>query len=256
MEIPKISVITVVYNNVRDIERTVQSVISQTYASVEFIVIDGGSKDGTLDILNQYSQQISILISEKDSGIYDAMNKGLSQATGDYIVFMNSGDEFYDENTLHSIFTKHYQIKAGQTPDILYGDTLLIDENLNYLGKRQHALPQNFTWKSFQTGMSICHQAIYVKRSLCTPYNLKYRLSSDIDWVIRVAKKSKWNINVNQIVAKYLVGGLSDKRHFESLKERFHILSTHYGFVNNLLNHVYIVLRFVYRKLINRRSAI
>src|SRR5699024_3733405 len=102
---PKISIITVVFNNAKDIEYTIQSVLNQSYEHVEYIIIDGLSTDGTLDILNKYRAQIDILISEKDKGIYDAMNKGLEQATGDYVLFLNSGDAFYDKNTLSEVFT-------------------------------------------------------------------------------------------------------------------------------------------------------
>lgn len=95
---PKLSVITVVYNNVHDIERTLLSVLNQTYPNIEYLVIDGLSNDGTLDIINQY--KVTKLISEKDQGIYDAMNKGLAIATGDYVLFMNSGDEIYAADTV------------------------------------------------------------------------------------------------------------------------------------------------------------
>ena len=93
---PTLSVITIVYNNVRDIERTMLSVLNQTHPNIEYIVIDGKSTDGTLQIINQYQNRIGKLISEKDEGIYDAMNKGLAVATGDYVIFMNSGDEFFE----------------------------------------------------------------------------------------------------------------------------------------------------------------
>src|SRR4051812_15217048 len=101
---PKLSVITIVYNNVRDMERTMLSVINQTYLHIEYIVVDGLSTDGTLDVINKYEGKISKLISEKDEGIYDAMNKGLAAATGDYVIFMNSGDEFYDADTVAKVF--------------------------------------------------------------------------------------------------------------------------------------------------------
>src|ERR1700761_7114863 len=93
---PILSVITIVYNNVNDIERTMLSVLNQTYGHIEYIVIDGKSNDGTLEIIKRYENRIAKLISEKDEGIYDAMNKGIAAATGDYVIFMNSGDEFYD----------------------------------------------------------------------------------------------------------------------------------------------------------------
>src|SRR5579863_7406616 len=101
---PTLSVITIVYNNVRDIERTILSVLNQTYPHIEYIVVDGLSTDGTLEIIKRYKTKISKLISEKDEGIYDAMNKGLAVATGDYVVFMNSGDEFYEAETVSKVF--------------------------------------------------------------------------------------------------------------------------------------------------------
>jgi glycosyltransferase involved in cell wall biosynthesis len=92
---PVLSVITIVYNNARDIDRTLLSVLNQIYDGIEYIVVDGASNDGTLEIIKRYESRIAKLISEKDKGIYDAMNKGLALATGDYVIFMNSGDEFY-----------------------------------------------------------------------------------------------------------------------------------------------------------------
>lgn len=101
---PRLSVVTIVYNNVRDIERTIQSVINQTYSNIEYVIVDGLSNDGTLQVIDQYKSQITKFISEKDEGIYDAMNKGLALATGDYVIFMNSGDEFYDNETVAAVF--------------------------------------------------------------------------------------------------------------------------------------------------------
>ena len=119
---PVLSVITIVYNNVRDIERTMLSVLNQTYHAIEYIVIDGASTDGTLDIIKQYKNRITKLISEKDKGIYDAMNKGLAIATGDYVIFMNSGDEFYATDTVAKVFA------SAPDADIYYGETEMIDD--------------------------------------------------------------------------------------------------------------------------------
>src|SRR5699024_3500796 len=157
--------ITVVFNNAKDIEYTIQSVLNQSYEHVEYIIVDGLSTDGTLDILNKYRAQIDILISEKDKGIYDAMNKGLEQATGGYVLFLNSGDAFYDKNTLSAIFTD------SEGADIYYGETKLIDENRKIIGDRRHKTPEKFTWKSFRYGMNICHQAIFIKRAIAPKYD-------------------------------------------------------------------------------------
>ena len=231
---PKLSVITIVYNNVRDIERTVLSVLNQSYANIEYLVIDGASNDGTLDILKKYEGQISRLVSERDKGIYDAMNKGLALATGDYVLFMNSGDEIYASDTVEKIFA------TEPDADIYYGETEMFDENWDSLGQRRHRAPENFTWKDFKHGMCISHQAIYIRRSLTEPYDLNYQLSSDIDWIIKAAKKAKKIVNARMYVAKYLVGGMSKKKHRQSLQERFHIFSKHYGLIPTILNHALI----------------
>lgn len=233
---PKLSIITIVYNNVKDIERTMQSVLNQTYKNIEYILIDGASTDGTKDIIYKYKDRLANFISEPDKGIYEAMNKGLALATGDYVLFMNSGDEVYAPETVADVFA------SAPSGDIYYGETEMYDENWKSLGQRRHRAPEHFDWHSFKFGMNISHQAIYIKRSLTEPYNLAYKYSSDIDWIIKAAKKSSNIVNTHLYVAKYLVGGISKKKHLASLKERFKILSHYYGFIPNLFNHLVITL--------------
>ena len=245
---PKLTVITIVYNNVRDIERTMRSVLGQTYANIEYIIIDGLSNDGTLEIINKYRDRISKLVSEKDKGIYDAMNKGLAIATGDYVIFMNSGDEFYDADTVTAVFA------SANDADIYYGETEMIDDDGQSLGQRRHKAPAQFTWRGFKYGMSISHQAIYIKRSLTEPYDSKYQLSADIDWIIRAAKKAKTIVNVNRYVAKYLVGGMSKKKHRQSLEERFDIMKRYYGLIPTVFNHMVIAFNLGWYWLKNRRT--
>jgi glycosyltransferase involved in cell wall biosynthesis len=228
---PILSVITIVYNNAADIERTMLSVLGQTYANIEYIIVDGLSDDGTLDIINKHAHKRAKVISERDQGIYDAMNKGLAAATGDYVLFMNSGDEFYAADTVEQVFATEPNV------DIYYGETEMIDAEGKNLGRRRHKAPEKFTWKGFKLGMSISHQAIYIKREIAEPYDRQYQLSADIDWIIRAAKKAKTIVNVNRYVAKYLVGGLSKKKHKQSLKERFHIMQKHYGLLPTIINH-------------------
>lgn len=233
---PKLSVITIVYNNVRDIERTMLSVLNQTYPNIEYILIDGASTDGTKDIIYKYKSRLAQFISEKDKGIYDAMNKGLKLATGDYILFMNSGDEIYAPETVTDIF------ETAPGADIYYGETEMFNDNWQSLGQRRHRAPECFSWRSFKHGMSISHQAIYVKRSLAEPYDLQYKYSSDIDWIIKAAKKASSIVNTQLYVAKYLVGGISKQKHFASLKERFRIFHKYYGLIPNLVNHFWIAI--------------
>ncbi len=129
---PTLSVITIVYNNVRDIERTILSVINQTYPNIEYVIVDGLSTDGTLEIINRYKNKIAKLINEKDDGIYDAMNKGLAVASSDYVLFMNSGDEFYAKDTVSTVFA------AEPYADIYYGETEMINNKGQSLGQRRH----------------------------------------------------------------------------------------------------------------------
>lgn len=238
---PLLSVITVVYNNVNDIERTIKSVINQSYGNIEYIIIDGASSDGTLAVIEKYKSQISQLISEKDKGIYDAMNKGLDLAKGEYVLFMNSGDEIYESNTVENIFA------TEANADIYYGETEMLNSKLQSEGARRHKIPKKLTLNSFKYGMSVSHQAIYIKRTITQPYNPKYELSADIDWILSAISKANVIVDVDFYVAKYLMGGMSKQKHLQSLKERFTIFNHYYGTIPNIFNHGVIALRlFVY----------
>lgn len=245
---PVLSVITIVFNNAPDIERTMRSVIGQTYPHIEYIVIDGASTDGTLAIIKKHEQHLAMLVSERDSGIYDAMNKGLALATGDYVLFMNSGDEIYAPNTVELVF--------GSVPDadIYYGETEMFNAEWKSLGRRRHKAPDQLTHQSFRYGMSVSHQAIYVKRAIAGPFDLRYQLSSDIDWILRAIRNAKKIVNTRLVVAKYLIGGMSKKKHRQSLKERFHIFTKNYGLVANLINHVVIAGKLGWYYLLKGRT--
>jgi glycosyltransferase involved in cell wall biosynthesis len=245
---PVLSVITIVYNNIRDIERTMLSVLNQTYDGIEYIVVDGASNDGTLDIIKRYESRIAKLISEKDKGIYDAMNKGLALATGDYVIFMNSGDEFYAYDTVAKVFA------TATDADIYYGETEMVNDERESLGQRRHKAPDKFNWRSFKYGMSVSHQAIYIRRTLAEPYDPQYQLSADIDWIIRAAKKAEKIVKVDGYVAKYLVGGMSKAKHKQSLLERFDIMKRHYGLIPTLLNHTIIAYNLGWYWLKNKRT--
>lgn len=245
---PLLSVITVVYNNVSDIERTMLSVLNQTYPNIQYIIIDGASTDGTQELIKRYEDKIAIFLSKKDNGIYHAMNKGLSLATGDYVLFMNSGDEIYSPDTVERVFA------TADDADIYYGETEMYNAQWQSLGRRRHTAPKHFTWKSFNYGMNISHQAIYIKRCLTQPYDLNYHLSSDIDWIIKSAKKAIKIVNTGMYVAKYLVGGMSKTKHRQSLIERFKILSKHYGLIPNIMNHGVIAFKLVFYYLRHRKT--
>lgn len=245
---PTLSVITIVYNNIADIGRTMLSVLNQTYQPIEYIVIDGASTDGTLDIINTYKNRISKLVSEPDKGIYDAMNKGLAAATGDYVIFMNSGDEFYATDTVEKVFA------TANDADIYYSETEMVNARRESLGQRRHRAPAKFNWRSFKYGMSVSHQAIYIRRTLAEPYDPAYQLSADIDWIIRAAKKAKKIVRVDGYVAKYLIGGMSKTKHRQSLEERFHIMKRHYGLLPTVFNHIVIAFNLATYWLRHKRT--
>ncbi len=248
MDKPLLSVITIVFNNERDIERTMLSVLNQTYQNIEYLIIDGKSTDGTLEIIKKYQDRLAVLSSEKDNGIYDAMNKGLAKAKGDYVIFMNSGDEFYEKDTVKTVFA------SAPDADIYYGETEMISRDLENLGRHRHKAPENFTWRAFKYGMSVSHQAIYIRRKLIGNYDLQYQLSSDIDWILSAAKKAQKIVNVHCYVARYLVGGQSKKRHLQSLQERFLIMRKHYGLLPTVFNHVIIAFNLGFYWLKHRRT--
>lgn len=242
---PKFSVITVCYNAEATIEDTIQSVISQTYHHVEYIIVDGASKDRTMDIVNRYREHIAIVVSERDKGLYDAMNKGIGLATGDYLCFLNAGDSFHEDDTLQQMV---HSIHTPQLPDVLYGETELVDHEGHFLRMRRLSAPDVLTWKSFRQGMLVCHQAFFPRRDLVMPYDLRYRFSADFDWCIKIMKKSKVLQNTHLTLIDYLAEGMTTRNHKASLKERFRIMTRHYGWTSTLAFHLWFVLRLLLKK--------
>lgn len=242
---PKFSVITVCYNAEATIEDTIQSVISQTYHHVEYIIVDGASKDRTMDIVNRYREHIAIIVSERDKGLYDAMNKGIGLATGDYLCFLNAGDSFHEDDTLQQMV---HSIRTPQLPDVLYGETELVDHEGHFLRMRRLSAPEVLTWKSFRQGMLVCHQAFFPRRDLVMPYDLRYRFSADFDWCIKIMRKSKVLHNTHLTLIDYLAEGMTTRNHKASLKERFRIMTRHYGWTSTLAFHLWFVLRLLLKK--------
>lgn len=242
---PKFSVITVCYNAEATLEDTIQSVISQTYHHVEYIIVDGASKDRTMDIVNRYRERISVVVSEPDKGLYDAMNKGIRLATGDYLCFLNAGDSFHEDDTLQQMV---HSIHGTQLPDVLYGETELVDHEGHFLRMRRLQAPEHLTWKSFRQGMLVCHQAFFARRDLVMPYDLRYRFSADFDWCIKIMKQSKVLHNTHLTLIDYLSEGMTTRNHKASLKERFRIMVLHYGWASTVAFHLWFVLRLLLKK--------
>lgn len=243
---PKFSIITVTYNAASVIVPTLESVRAQTYSNYEYILVDGGSKDDTVAIAKASSIEFAHIISERDKGIYDAMNKGIALATGDYLCFLNAGDAFYAPDTLQTIADAIADEK--ELPDVLYGETAEVDENRNFVRMRRLQAPERLDWRSFRNGMLVCHQAFYARRDIAPMYDLKYRLSADVDWCIKVMKRSKKMVNVNATVVNYLQNGISLQYHRKSLMERFNIMSKHYGLLPTVGRHIWFVVRAIVKR--------
>lgn len=243
---PKFSIITVTYNAEQVIEPTLKSVIGQTYTNYEFLLIDGASQDSTVEKVKQSGIKVATLVSERDNGLYDAMNKGITLATGDYLCFLNAGDAFSTPDTLEKISA--HIANEEELPDILYGETAEVDGARNFVRMRRHKAPESLTWKSFKHGMMVCHQAFYARRAIVPLYDLKYRYSSDVDWCIKVMKRAKKIVNVRLTVVNYLQNGLSLQNHRASLIERFQVMSSHYGFLSTVVYHLWFVLRAVIKR--------
>lgn len=256
----KISIVTITYNAAPVLQRTLDSVAGQTYRNVEHLIIDGASKDDTVALAEAYKEsmereersaeqayQVNI-ISEPDRGIYDAMNKGLRLATGDYIVFMNAGDTFHESTTLENVMSL---VGDGRetAPAVIYGDTDVVDAEGRFLRKRHLSAPEQLTWRSFRHGMLVCHQAFYARLDIARDitYDLQYRHSADVDWCIRIMHEAERRqlplVNAHAVVADFMDGGDSKQNHRASLKERFAVMRTHYGLPETLLMHAWFVVR-------------
>lgn len=258
----KFSIITCTYNASEVLQRTLDSVMSQTWGQIEHIIVDGASKDSTMAMAEAYRRRSAeeetehdiIIKSEPDRGLYDAMNKGLQLATGDYVVFLNAGDVLPTDETLENISNDVNERSDGRLPVVLYGDTNIVDNNGELLRPRRLAPPDDLSWRSFRHGMLVCHQAFYVRTDIAKaePYNLKYRFSADVDWCIRVMKRAEKEglplLRLPEVVVNYLDGGMTNKNHRASLIERFNVMSHHYGLMSTILMHIWFVARAVLKK--------
>ena len=243
---PKFSIITVTYNAASVITPTLQSIAAQRYRNIEFLLIDGGSTDNTVEVARNSGVEIATLISERDKGLYDAMNKGIARATGDYLCFLNAGDSFHSPDVLQQMVDAIAD--KQELPDILYGETAEVDEERRFVRMRRLQAPEKLNWRSFRHGMLVCHQAFFAKRTIAPMYDLNYRLSADVDWCIRVMKVSKDIVNTHIIIVDYLQNGLSLQHHRASLIERFRIMAKHYGVIQTTLRHMWFVIRAVIKR--------
>ena len=245
---PIVSIITITFNNRSNLAKTITSVKSQDYKNIEYIIIDGGSNDGSVEIIKENESIISKWVSESDNGIYDAMNKGINFAKGDYVWFLNAGDVIHSPNTIKEIFS------LSANADVYYGDTELVDDSGKSFGKRKlKTPPEKLSWKKMIDGMIITHQSLIIKRSLIPLYDLNYKFCADIDWTITVLQNSKNVFNTKMIISNFLMGGYSRANTIKSLKERYKILSKYFNPVYVFLNHIKLGFIFIGHIIRNRK---
>ena len=241
---PLISIITVTFNAAEVIQRTLDSLKNQNFTDFEHLVIDGASQDSTLEIIGKANLPQTKVMSEPDNGLYDAMNKGLRMANGKYVIFLNSGDTFHSCDTL-SLYSR----EAEKERDIIYGDTIVVDEKGEKKADRHLKAPEKLTYGSFSNGMLICHQAFMVKKELAPPYDLRYKFSADFDWCVKCIANSDEGkcSNLKAVTVDYLNDGLTDKNKLKSLRERFRIMRAHYGLVPTIFKHISFIFRALKR---------
>jgi glycosyltransferase involved in cell wall biosynthesis len=215
-QVTKISVITITLNAAHDLQKTLASIICQDYPDLELIVIDGGSKDGSPEVINMYKGHIACWISEPDGGIYDAMNKGLAKATGEWVNFMNAGDTFFDSHVLSAIFNQ-----PMQNAQIIYGDSIAHYPAFRALRK---ALPPEDLWK----GMICCHQAMFFRTNLIR--NNAYRpglfFSADYEMIFRLYHSGNLFRYFHETIAVFDTRGTSNRKMAESARSNLEIVSS------------------------------
>jgi len=207
----RLSIITVVYNNERTITDAVTSVLEQTFKDIEYIIIDGGSTDGTLERVKAYNNEIDVLISEPDFGIYDAMNKGLRLATGDVIGILNSDDVYADNNVLATIMS---QFNADKDLSMVYGDLVYVKaDNLSNVVRTWRSIPYYTNY--FEDGHVPPHPSLFIKREVYEQaglFNTKMKLAADYELMLRVFKLFKFKSSyLPSILVKMRLGGSTNK---------------------------------------------
>jgi len=225
---PKISIITVVYNGEKHLGQTIQSVINQNYENLEYIIIDGGSTDGTLDIVKKYEEHIDYWVSEADEGIYDAMNKGISVAKGDYIAFLNA-DDWYRSNTLKII--SYHILKYKK--EYFFG-------NIDFYKNEKY----QSTWfpkpKKYKRAMPIYHPALFVKSEILknNKFDTSYEIIADYKLIIELILKNKTYIYIPETLTCFRDGGISNTQNTQKNKECFRLQYEYFGWFYALLGYI------------------
>jgi glycosyltransferase involved in cell wall biosynthesis len=215
--LPKVTVVTVCYNPGELLEPTLKSVLSQDYPNLEYIVIDGGSTDGSVELIKQYADKLSYWVSEPDKGIYDAMNKAAAKATGTYINFMNAGDWFLQPETV-----KQMMEKAPATADMIYGSHEVRYPNFV---KKKRSLPLTDMWKySVYSHQSLFARTEHLQQQ---PFSTDYPICADHQFNLRQLARGRQFYDTGMYVCSFGAGGVSDVRMLQSYRETYQLAKQH-----------------------------
>lgn len=260
---PLITIATVTFNAATTLQATLDSITAQDYPRIEHLIVDGCSTDRTLSLVQRYVERNTMvehphqirLICERDEGLYDAMNKAIANAAGDYIVFLNAGDRLHTPTTLTDMVCQIEWVKGDYSnPAILYGETDLVDASGNFVRHRRLTTPSILGSQTFLGGMRVCHQSFYARTDLAREvrYDLQYKYSADFDWCIRLmrlAEKRRLEMhNTHLILTDYLNEGLTTRNHRRSLIERLRIMAHHFGWSQAVSAHAWFIIRAIIKK--------
>jgi len=244
---PLLSVITVTRNAETVLPVTLASVRRQRFSAFELIVIDGASTDDTVSVIEKNRDIISSYLSEPDEGIYDAMNKGLDMAAGEFVCFLNAGDRFSGGDTLRRIFTDPSVVDT----DLIYGDARLMDGDFQPV----RVLPAGkLTGRRVRKGMIVCHQSMFVRRAIAPRYDTRLRYKAELNWLLDImAAVDPERIQYHPVpVADYMLGGFSQRYFWPNFKELVSLLHRRFGWPRSIRNaprYTRLFLGFYLRKL-------
>lgn len=229
MEQPLVSVVTVVFNDVHHLERTILSVLNQTYKNIEYIIIDGGSTDGTVEVIKKYADRLAYSVSEKDGGIFDAMNKGMLKAKGEWLNIMNSGDYFFSNTVFEEIFTRDHS-----QSDLLYGNFIG-----NFNGRPALCTAFEHVEKRSWKGMSLGHQAMFIRTEIMRkhPFDLQYRHSADGELVTYTSAQGYTFERLPQVIFRVGTLGNSFKNWLPARMENWKIARRYFPGLKTELYH-------------------
>ena len=218
MTLPAISIITVTFNAEKVVEKTIKSVIGQTYGQLEYIIIDGASQDGTLRIVNQYRDRIDHIVSEPDKGLYDAMNKGARLATGEWILFMNADDVFVDEHVVRDVAAF---FEAHPEAEVVFGNTeQILDHGVYTLWSEEPYRDHKITF---------CHQSVFVRTNVfgIHPFDLQYRYAADYEQLSHFYLEGRRFLHIDRSIARMeLRGGMTFNNEIASAEELYAIIAS------------------------------